>query len=121
MKICDKPCAECPFRRKACPGWLGLNEPRHFVQLACAGQSIGCHKTIPEKFQNGIDYEHADAIAPRCAGALQLMRNEGIVPNDMFLARVVMKMKADPKVFGSRDGFIQYHEKAPVRSWEMRR
>ncbi len=40
------PCCDCPFHRKAVPGWLGMQTPDEYVQLAHSDLPILCHTKL---------------------------------------------------------------------------
>src|SRR5579862_6948711 len=62
-----KPCAECPFRRKSLPGWLGGLTPDEFRWLANSEARMPCHSAAHGK-GIGIDYRNPDPALPQCAG-----------------------------------------------------
>lgn len=110
-----KPCKQCPFRRKAAPGWLGASDPEGFVgTMISEKELLPCHSTV--------DYERHDwherwtrGSDPRnkmCAGALTLMANQGKRP------RVGPTAERDTEtVFASFAEFIEHHRAARVQSW----
>jgi hypothetical protein len=111
----SKPCGECPFRRKAAPGWLGASDPEGFVgTMITEREPLPCHSTI--------NYERDDwheqwlaSSNPRhklCAGALTLMANEGKRP------RTGPSKDRDTKaVFASYREFVEHHRGSSVQSW----
>lgn len=46
MKPCKTQCAQCPFRKKALPGWLGDYYPRSVNEAAWKNMPFFCHPTI---------------------------------------------------------------------------
>lgn len=48
MSTCQHtvPCKECPWRRKACPGWLGSDYSRDkWLHVAHGDDAVECHKS----------------------------------------------------------------------------
>jgi hypothetical protein len=111
-----KPCGECPFRKKAAPGWLGASHPEGFVgTMVTESEPLPCHSTVNyerpdwhERWVRGVD--------PRnklCAGALTLMANQGKRP------RTGPTVERDTEtVFPSYRAFIEHHRAATVQSWQ---
>lgn len=68
--MAKKPCNECPWRRKALPGWLGGNDASVYADSVQSNQIPPCHKT-----QTG------PGEGPHlCTGALICSRNACIRP-----------------------------------------
>ena len=42
----DKPCKECPFRKKSAPGWLGSSTPEGFMATTLSDVEMPCHLTV---------------------------------------------------------------------------
>lgn len=110
-----KPCKECPFRRKAMPGWLGASNPEGFIgTMMMETEPLPCHSTV--------DYERPDwherwtrSVDPRnklCAGALTLMANHGKRPRTGPVG-----VRDAVAVFATYREFVEHHRSAPVRSW----
>jgi hypothetical protein len=119
MKAKRAACKECPFRREAPPGWLGSNTPENFVANALTDASLACHTSMDQNLK-GRAWKKAEAEAPRCFGALTLMRNEVKIPRDPAAAKVVAKIPRDPvKFFSNRAEFIAHHRAARIKSWEF--
>ncbi len=115
MKVCSKICPECPFRRKAAPGWLGANSPENFVALATSDSSIACHMAFD---QNSENFEARESQAARCRGAITLMSNMCKLPHDPEMAALRKSVPADHKeVFSFPYQFTEYHNSAAVKSW----
>lgn len=63
------PCSDCPWARKALPGWLGANTAEQWVQYAHSECVIECHTT---------DKQCAGAAIYR-ANVLKVPRVEGTI------------------------------------------
>jgi len=112
---CDKPCKECPFRRKAMPGWLGRGTPQSFVIEISLERPLPCHLTIDYEDKNWLKKWEGQRIGSICAGSLIMSANMAKLPRDPGFPR----MKSDHDlVFSSPHEFITHHENAQVRSWE---
>lgn len=117
MKPCgDKPCNDCPMRRKSMPGWLGADTPEHFIQTVHMNDVMPCHPTV--------DYESSDweeqlvnGEAQACAGVAIYHANVGKMPRD----RSVRRLPADKvNVFASPKEFIEHHRSLGIVSGEMK-
>jgi hypothetical protein len=58
------PCAECPWRRKALPGWLGPHTAEEWNAGVHGDDEIACHLTIPDG-----DTEEDTSKMTTCSGA----------------------------------------------------
>lgn len=112
----DKPCNECPFRRKAIPGWLGAASPQSFIIEISMERPLPCHPTINYAKRDWLQQWTEQRIGMICAGSLIMMSNMAKLPRD----RKFPKLPSDHEnVFSTPREFITYHEAAPVRSWEL--
>lgn len=101
-----KPCSECPFRRKALPGYTGNAAPQEFIEAAMSDVRMPCHKTMdysdPRWYQKLLKRK----MGLDCAGAAVLFANTCKVSRE----RVRLRLKADHKnVFSSASEFLQHH------------
>lgn len=110
-----KKCRECPFRKTSAQGWLGSNDPVTFVHNVERG--LPCHITVDYEAD---DWEIEQEHAPVCRGSLELMANAGMRPVDDELRALVEATPKADDVFNWPFEFVQYHNEASVRSWEMR-
>lgn len=94
-----EPCNECPWRRKAAPGWLGPYDANDWIKTAQSDTAIACHKTIK---QSG-----AWEGTKQCRGASIFRSNIGKMSRD---PRVVVSESDFDSVFGSPEEFILHHE-----------
>ena len=105
----DKPCDECPFRRKSLPGKLGPWQPETLIsQIKNNDVELACHKTVPLVHSlNPGDFEDIQ----QCAGAsifanhiCKLARNPERKAHQKRLGtdrRVVIKTEVD---------FLRHHK-----------
>lgn len=118
-KVRTKICRECPFQRKSLPGWLGSNDPETFAAIAMSDSSIACHTSMDQTLPRSKWLEK-EAEAPRCRGALTMMKNKCQVPRDPKMAELVRLVPADRvSVFSNQIEFINYHNESSVKSWEV--
>lgn len=113
-KPTKKPCSDCPFRRKAMPGWLGAADPESFVLEILREHPLPCHQTIDYCDLNWKAKWEAQVTGKICAGALILSANMGKLPRDRNFPR----MKPDTTtVFARPQEFLDHHNNARVKSW----
>lgn len=111
-----RPCGQCPFRRAARAGWLGLATPQSFIVEISMERPLPCHPTIDYEDPSWLDDWTAQEVGRICAGSLIMAANMGKIPRDPAFPRLPSD---DDEVFGNHLEFIQHHEGAEVRSWEM--
>lgn len=112
----NTPCNECPFRRKAMPGWLGAATPQSFIVEISMERPLPCHPSIDYDDDQWLEKWAAQKIGKICAGSLILSANMGKRPRDPKFPR----LQSDKKlVFASHREFIDHHEAASVKSWEL--
>jgi len=113
-----KPCSDCPFRRKAMPGWLGGSSPEGFIDCMQRDEPLPCHQTIdyddnPHWLETWM--KQGDDTGNICAGSLIFMANKIQRPHD----RDFPTMEPDREnVFSNSVEFVRYHREAPVHSWD---
>lgn len=121
MTVRQTICGECPFRRKAAPGWLGANAPEEFAEMAVSDNSIGCHTQVNQSLPKG-EWQVAEANAPRCRGAMTMMRNMCKLPRHPATAALQRTVPADrDEVFSHPSEFVEFHNAARVKSWTFER
>lgn len=109
-----KPCSDCPFRRKAMPGWLGASSPEGFIDCMERDEPLPCHQTID--YDNDPDWllrwvRQGEDTGNMCAGALIFMANK--VQQHPF-----QRMPKDHEsVFSNTIEFVRYHREAGAHSW----
>lgn len=116
MKFVDpvqKPCNDCPFRRKAMPGWLGAGSPESFIDCMQRDEPLPCHQTIdyedPKWLTKWMQQRNTGKM---CAGALTFMANK--LQHHPF-----EKMPKDHEnVFSNSLEFVRHHREAAVHSWD---
>lgn len=110
-----KVCNDCPFRKKAMPGWLGASSPEGFMDCINRDEPLPCHQTI--------DYEDpawktkwvAQQNGSMCAGALIMTANMAKLPADKNFPRLPVDRET---VFASPLDFVRHHREAIVQSWD---
>jgi hypothetical protein len=69
------PCAECPFRRDAAPGYLGGYSPEMYMDIVFSPASIACHLSKGFGDINRIDEQR------HCTGVSAFRANTGYIAN----------------------------------------
>lgn len=103
----DRPCAECPWRRSAAPGWLGPMDAAQWLVLADSDLPIACHTTI-------VESEHWRPGTLQCAGAAIFRANNCKLPRG--IEGVAVGERDPENVFSRGLEFLQHH--APDMSEE---
>lgn len=91
-----KPCADCPWSRKALPGWLGSTTVEQWILDAHGETKIDCHTHLGMQCAGAAIYRGNVCKRPR---ALTLLR----LPADREL------------VFASQQQFREHHGKKATR------
>ena len=121
LPVKKAPCAECPFRKDAAPGWLGGGEhglAEEYLRLAHSDQNVACHMSPG----HGTD----DVTRMRaCAGLALYRKNVCKTPRDPWAARA-QEMVGDEhrgEVFQTPKEFMDRHDTPVNRSFmeKMRR
>lgn len=87
-----KPCGDCPWSRKAIPGWLGSMTADEWLRAAHGESLIDCHARR----------------GPQCAGSAIYRANMAKLCRD----REILRLPSDRKdVFATPTEFRQHHEK----------
>jgi len=119
MKVRESICGECPFRREGWAGWLGSNKPEDFAEVAMSETSLACHMQVNQELPRP-DWEAAETAAPRCRGALIMLKNKCMLPRNPALAALVKTLTVDHQtVFSNQNQFIDHHNAATVKSWKF--
>jgi hypothetical protein len=93
----DKPCSDCPWRRKSLAGWLGSMSVDEWLRAAHGESRIDCHALL----------------GAQCAGAATYRTNVCKTPRDPALL-VLPANRA--RVFASPMEFERHHSGAPENS-----
>ena len=77
MKVCSKPCKDCPWRKTSAKGWLGGQDIYVFTSTLNMGKPLPCHNTHDkdvsfEQIENSKNIKH-------CRGSLITMNNSFMV------------------------------------------
>lgn len=109
MKLKHKePCVRCPFRRKSWPGYLGADEPDHFLLLALSDGDMPCHTKV--NYEDPA-WEAKLKNKPMCAGRLVFLKNQIKLPRDRELANAVNAIERDTEaVFEWPHEFLAHHK-----------
>lgn len=110
-----QPCNDCPFRQNALAGWLGAGSPESFVECIVREEPLPCHQSIDYTDPNWKKKWMAGEIGNTCAGALIMTANMCKLPRDRNFPRIPSDRET---VFAHPTAFIDYHNAAPVKSWE---
>jgi len=99
------PCKECPWRRKAMPGWLGEQyAPEEFRSIAHSDATFPCHRTIGKRAEL------------QCAGMAIYRANVIKIPRDP----AVLKLPQDKtSVFATPVEFVEHHRSLGLVSSEL--
>lgn len=97
-----RPCNDCPWRRRAAPGWLGPYPPEGWLEIAHSDQPIACHRTIE---QDG-DWE-TERIR-QCAGAAIFRQNVAKSPRPGDDAAHAFEPDKE-NVFATDAEFVEHH------------
>lgn len=112
-----KPCSDCPFRRKAMPGWLGGSSPEGFIDCMQRDEPLPCHQTVDYDDPNWLVkwMKQGGDTGNVCAGALIFMANKCQRPHDPNFPTMEPDHGA---VFSNSVEFVRFHREAPVHSWD---
>lgn len=107
LKPCaDKPCNDCPMRRKSMPGWLGEDTPEGFIQMVHADTMAPCHLTVD--YDGNWELQLVQGKASACAGIAIYFSNIAKVSRDPARRRLPPDHKT---VFSSPMEFLAHHNK----------
>lgn len=104
------PCSDCPWARKALPGWLGPNTTQEWLMAAHHHASIiACHtRAMPEGMPDPMDLQSASINAIlgghwQCAGAAIYRTNvvKRVEPPVLWLPQNKILVFASPLEFRS--------------------
>jgi hypothetical protein len=87
----EKPCGDCPWTRKAVPGWLGSLSPDEWIEAAHGESTSECHTLL----------------GAQCAGMAIYRANMCKLPRNQS----ALKLKADREnVFATPKEFLNHHK-----------
>lgn len=107
-------CNDCPFRRKALPGWLGAGSPESFIKCILDEELLPCHQTLDYEDPQWAEKWVSGDGGRACLGALVMTRNMAKLPRDPNFPRAE---RDNETVFSSPREFLEYHNNAEVKSW----
>jgi hypothetical protein len=102
------PCSECPFRRTSTRGWLGADNPEHFVEQTLRGADMPCHMDIDYSDKEWMTTQEPDA--PMCVGALQFQNNWLSLSRNPKVAEAQRQVGNNVNVFDSPEQFMIHHK-----------
>jgi hypothetical protein len=70
-----KPCADCPWGRKALPGWLGSNTSAEWLQIAHSECQIECHTALGAQCAGAAIYRANVCKSIRTPAIIRLPRD----------------------------------------------
>lgn len=115
VKPTSAPCLDCPFRRKAAPGWLGEGSPESFIDCMQRDEPLPCHQSIDYEDPQWKEKWEDQEAGRLCAGSLIFMANKMQKPRTKdFPTMPPDKMN----VFANSVEFVRYHREAAVHSWD---
>lgn len=94
------PCRECPWRRKAAPGWLGPTNAEDWIEVVHSEAPIACHKTIPKGGGWG-------GKTQQCRGAAIFRAN---VCKQPMNPSITTGPEDKERVFSSNAEFFEHHD-----------
>jgi hypothetical protein len=104
MKLYHKtPCNECPWRKESQAGWLGGHSPEFYADALALNETPACHCR-----DHGPDSDETAF----CAGALSVMANACIMPDDSKhpgAAEARMAVGRRDDTFGHHALFYKHH------------
>ena len=100
-----RPCRECPFRRESLPGYLGADNPRHFVALAMSDEQMPCHLTVD--YESDDWREQAEQEGTQCSGRAIFLANQFKLTRNREVGRLPRDVVS---VFQWPHEFLAHHE-----------
>src|SRR6185369_4064435 len=93
MKICSKPCNDCPFVKTSLKGWLGpYSGPQELHNLVMSEKPFPCHLSHEEI---DVEWNEVGEEFPYCKGALGYMRKAFKIPRNPVLAKLVKEINKE--------------------------
>lgn len=126
------PCAECPFRKKSCPGWLGpdtgraaalINEIAGRVEIqkgvfvGCEPMDYACHTHTAALIEkHGADEDGRLPIelagqVTHCVGALLFLNAIHKLPHDRVKCDAMKKVRSKVPMLSSIKEYVEHHGK----------
>lgn len=110
----NKPCKECPWRRKAMAGWLGSQfSAEEWLALALSDEALPCHLTITDESD---PFDHRPIV--HCVGTGIFRANICKMPRDRNIPREAPDKKT---VFASLQEFAAHHNQYGFTSASLTR
>lgn len=101
MKLYHKsPCNECPWRKESLAGWLGGHTSEYYTDAVAMNEVPACHNK---------DFGPDNNKTAFCAGALSVMANSCVLPNDHKSKDARVKVGKRRDTFSHYTGFYEHH------------
>ena len=107
MKVCKKPCKDCPWRKTSPKGWLGGQDPEVFTHTLQMGKTLPCHKT-QDRDLTFDEIEKNDKVH-HCRGALITMKNSCMLSRNEKIAELQKNINTDNNFFRTLNDFQEHH------------
>lgn len=105
------PCAECPLRKDATPGYLGGYTPEMYIDVLRSPASIACHSSPGFQEGNISTQRHCTGVAAFRANVGHVCMVNGF-PTTAHYSTV--KIGHDERFFESDESFIAHHKPGQV-------
>lgn len=112
MKQHKTPCRECPFRRRAAPGWLGGFTPAEFKHMADQELPMPCHLRARKLGAVEIYFKSASDL-PQCAGRAIHWANQ--IKQPRVRGKLLELPKDEALVFTWPHEFFNHHNSGPLK------
>ena len=110
MKATKKPCAECPFRKKSIPGYLGpWPGPSELLDQAFSEAGFICHKTIVRVDENHSFIFKGEKFR-QCAGALICANKTSKIHRDPEMQKEQLRLGTPSDIMNGFE-FLDRHDK----------
>lgn len=96
-----KPCANCPFRKDSCKGWLGKERMTEILNA----DSFVCHKTVNHELDKDMDNDRK-----QCAGFMLIKGEESSFVKLAKLMNIDTGITGKELVFETKEDCINHHE-----------
>lgn len=103
-----RPCRECPFKRTSMRGYLGSDNPEHFLDQTLRGADMPCHMEIDYSDKEWLTTQ--EPTAPMCVGGLQMQNNWLSLSRNPKVAEAQDKAGTNKNVFDNPEEFLIHHK-----------
>ena len=104
-------CAECPFRKKSAPGWLGPWSVDEFEQIINSDSQFVCHDVINKMSDDNVPTSIIEDVGQHCVGLLRYRNSLCRLSRDPEVAEVQRELRSvqDEEIIPARE-FRTHHE-----------